>query len=398
MSTLSISVNKSGGSTRRRGDIIQSRYARRSLDLGLGILTFGSGDISWQHGKATHSQAEFFPRPSFFDEHLVVSRETKTQITFVPKPNSTRHGFQAVLHQYHDDGGSCNAIPRLWVNIIRPSDSPVFKIVEEGRLDDFREMLMTGMASLRDHDEAGASLLFYATQQPDLCRFLLQHGPDVDHVAQDPKCGTIRGSTILYVGTALAGMPVHLRSLGLHGRSEVTMQRAIGCVKLLLENGCDPMVPMREVNSGVFPTSYVREVFTMGSLEYMRALLDHSPSLINVKVFDDIDGSSPFDRGMTPLLLRCSGDYPATTESLALLLDRGADIRARDALGRTCLHLLLLGDDAHPVRYRKSSSPDDVRKALRVLIRRGADVYAVDFDGCSASRAIYLWACGIGKV
>ncbi|KAB5567032.1 ankyrin repeat-containing domain protein [Coniochaeta sp. 2T2.1] len=385
MSTRSISVNESGGETRRGGDIIQSRYAMRTLDLAFGTLTFGAGEISWQPRKAAQSQTGVMSTLAPFDEQQGISRETKTQITFIPKRNSTRHVFQAVLHQYHDDGGSYNAIPRLWVNSIRPSDSPLFKIVEEGRLDDFREMLMTGKASLRDHDEAGAPLLFYATQQPDMCRFLLQHGADVDHVTQDPNFGTRRGSPILYVGTALAGMPVHPRRLVLQGR---TMQHAIECLKLLLENGCDPMAPMRKVKSGVFPTSYVREVFTTGSLECIRALLDHSPSLINVRVSNYIDGCSPFDPGMTPLLLRCSGDYPATTESLALLLDRGADIRARDGVGRTCLHLPLLSEDLHPVRYRKCSSPDDVRKALRLLIRRGADVYAVDSDGCSASRAI----------
>lgn len=50
-------------------------------------------------------------------------------------------------------------ISRLDVNRILPANSPVFKVVQEDRLEEFRAMLQNGEASLRDHDEFGANLL-----------------------------------------------------------------------------------------------------------------------------------------------------------------------------------------------------------------------------------------------
>ena len=59
-----------------------------------------------------------------------------------------------------DEGhGVFLSIPVLWVNNVVPADSPVFSVVKEGRLEEFMELLQDGRASLRDHDEYGASLL-----------------------------------------------------------------------------------------------------------------------------------------------------------------------------------------------------------------------------------------------
>jgi hypothetical protein len=88
-----------------------------------------------------------------------ILQEIKTHISFIPKLDTMRHGFQAVLRQSHDDRGTFNSIPRLLVNNILPFGSPVFAIMQQGRLDEFQEMLMSRKASLRDHDEYGASLL-----------------------------------------------------------------------------------------------------------------------------------------------------------------------------------------------------------------------------------------------
>lgn len=54
---------------------------------------------------------------------------------------------------------SIQSIPRISVSPIRPNDSLVFRLVQEGRLDDFRILLGQGKASLRDHDEQGMPLL-----------------------------------------------------------------------------------------------------------------------------------------------------------------------------------------------------------------------------------------------
>ncbi|KAI1747171.1 hypothetical protein F4782DRAFT_449331 [Xylaria castorea] len=75
------------------------------------------------------------------------------------------------------------SISSLAVNRVLPAESPVFRVVHNGDLHRLQDMLRRGEASLRDHDEHGASLLFYSTYCPEMCRFLLSNGLDVDHVA-----------------------------------------------------------------------------------------------------------------------------------------------------------------------------------------------------------------------
>jgi hypothetical protein len=100
-----------------------------------------------------------------WSEHVDIVEETRTQISFVPKLSQRQHGFQAVLRQYHDNRGTYNVIPRLSINNIIPADSLVFTLVKRGRMAEFQELLMSGKASLRDHDEYGTSLLFVSQLQ-----------------------------------------------------------------------------------------------------------------------------------------------------------------------------------------------------------------------------------------
>ncbi|KAM7211639.1 hypothetical protein V8F06_012992 [Rhypophila decipiens] len=121
------------------------------------------------------------------------SEQNETRISYFPRlarGSSSKHvgyvyGFHAVLEQCHDyqTGGTFSSIPRLFINRVIPADSPVFSVVLEGDLREFQRMLWDGTASLRDHDEYGAPLFFYANAQPEICRFLLDHGADLDQVA-----------------------------------------------------------------------------------------------------------------------------------------------------------------------------------------------------------------------
>ena len=85
-------------------------------------------------------------------------------------------------------------------------------------------------------------------------------------------------------------------------------------------------------------------------------------------------------------------------DKIAFLIDRGADITARDHDGRETLHYLFpchhhhcyrLGDDDYINRQGYVS-------AMRLLLERGADIHAVDMSGCSVTQA----ACeaGLGAV
>ncbi|KAF4445996.1 hypothetical protein F53441_10302 [Fusarium austroafricanum] len=106
----------------------------------------------------------------------------KMSMSFLPNGEGNQHMLVASLIQREVVPGGVTSISRLQVNRVLPDDSPVFKLVKEGKLQDLLRMLQNGEASLRDHDERGASLLFYSLMQPEMCKFLLEEGLDVDHV------------------------------------------------------------------------------------------------------------------------------------------------------------------------------------------------------------------------
>lgn len=84
-----------------------------------------------------------------------------TSVTFLPKGGQGRPMFVASEHIFKAlFSGKTSTFSYLAVNQIILSDSRVFQLVKEGQLHDLRVMLQDGEATLRDHDEGGASLLF----------------------------------------------------------------------------------------------------------------------------------------------------------------------------------------------------------------------------------------------
>ncbi len=55
--------------------------------------------------------------------------------------------------------GSFLSIPRLAVHNVVPTDSPIFELAKEGKIQDILELVGSGRASLHDRDEMGRSLL-----------------------------------------------------------------------------------------------------------------------------------------------------------------------------------------------------------------------------------------------
>lgn len=80
-------------------------------------------------------------------------------LLFLPDKRS-HHMLMASLTQRELLAGSVSSISRLQVNRLLPLDSPVFRVVAQGNLQGLLQMLQNGEASLRDHAETGASLLF----------------------------------------------------------------------------------------------------------------------------------------------------------------------------------------------------------------------------------------------
>ena len=96
--------------------------------------------------------------------------------------------------------GSPLGIPTLCINNIIPSDSIVFQIAANGRVEDLLSLFASGKASLRDHDINGWSILHvstvnlsftwtllsrveYSVQNPPMCRFLVRSGLDIDEIS-----------------------------------------------------------------------------------------------------------------------------------------------------------------------------------------------------------------------
>ena len=126
--------------------------------------------------------------------------EVTTSVTLYSGRSQARRAMRLDMSQTHSYHGVFSAIPHLLVYNVLPAGSPVFSIVRNGRLQEFQALLREGKASLRDQDEYGAPLLFvglpfhhhckfanhiaqYANKQPEMCRYLIRSGADVNHVA-----------------------------------------------------------------------------------------------------------------------------------------------------------------------------------------------------------------------
>jgi len=124
-------------------------------------------------------------------------------------------------------------------------------------------------------------------------------------------------------------------------------------VELLLKRGADPN---RADAGGATPL-----MWAIPDIAKARLLIEHGAN-VNAR------SSNP---GRTPLLV--AAGYPGTTDVLALLLARGADLRARDAGGFNALALAMQSADVEVVRFLvdRGLDPKDVpAAALRAVYGR----------------------------
>ena len=136
-----------GKRTRRSGNFVGSIWNMRTYSIPIGELSVVlSEKFSERQSGGSHAPPE-------------TVNDLETRIRFTPRLENSRQGFETILRQHVKTGGTFNTVPMLLFNNILPFGSRVFILVREGRLSEFRKMLISGKASLRDQDEGGASLL-----------------------------------------------------------------------------------------------------------------------------------------------------------------------------------------------------------------------------------------------
>ncbi|KAI1148321.1 ankyrin repeat-containing domain protein [Nemania diffusa] len=297
-------------------------------------------------------------------------RDTQAQTTdwhfgakLVFKPQKLNNILQIQVQQYQAPFGSISLPPKIMANNIVSSDSILFQVAERGSVEELQRLFATGEASLRDCNENGASLLYYASSgwNAPVCEYLIQNGFDVDEVI---FIDSDRGETT----------PLHL-SLG---------QDNLETSKALLAAGADPTI---QFTIGGRRTGVIDILGNnMGSpsrnpadYEIVRYLFDLS-SHFGV-VHYRINGYRPLlynlcNAGNTPTWLPV-----APEEWVEFFLNRGCRTDDRISIG-TCLHMFFRSRIHRP-------SELGWQKALIRLVHCGADVYAVDDWGKSVSEMAY---------
>ena len=113
-------------------------------------------------------------RKSVSEDHP--TEESTTGVYFIPtKQQRAQQMFRITSHQSYGYTSVVSSIPMLDVNRVLPASAPVFSIVQEGRLHEFKALLRSNRASIRDHDEYGASLLHVSLSAKGFVRACLTY-------------------------------------------------------------------------------------------------------------------------------------------------------------------------------------------------------------------------------
>ncbi|KAI0491091.1 hypothetical protein F4859DRAFT_460269 [Xylaria cf. heliscus] len=271
--------------------------------------------------------------------------------------------LQIQVQQYQVYFGSISLPPKLVVNNIVRNDSIVFKVAEKGSVKELQRLFATGEACLRDCNENGASLLYYASSgwNAPVCEYLIQSGFDVDEVILIDSNG---GETT----------PLHL-SLGqenletsralLTAGADPTMKFTIGgCRASVIDELANNMASPSRNRPGYEIVRYIFDLASHFGVSSYR-INAYRPLLHNL-----------CDAGNTPTWLHVGPE-----EWVELFLDQGCRTDDRCSIG-TCLHMFF-----RSLIHRPSEL--GWQKALIRLVNCGANVYSVDDWGKSVSEIAY---------
>ncbi|KAI0902062.1 ankyrin [Annulohypoxylon nitens] len=341
--------------------ITRQRYLYQMVRTDIGTIT-----LTFNH----RTRSSDTTNPYQHREEKLYSDYSST-FKFFPNDPQRFHMIAASIFQRETELNVRSSISQLAVNRILPWGSRVFQVIKDGDLCELQRMLNDGEASLRDHDEHGASLLFYAMLQPRICQFLVQNGMDVNHVGlihevyeSEPRNQRIN-CTALQVPFLTAPDQTEMNT--------DELIRSQSCCRMLLEAGADPTF-----QSWFVP--YLTLACQSGSVDSI--LLAFDPKLTgHITSF-----TSYLDEwNRSPLLLYVSSCEALNMkkEALRTLFDLGADIHSRDEFSNTCLHICFTDHSWSPGADRQDY------EAIKFLIEMGADVRAINVDGKTVSDYAY---------
>lgn len=280
------------------------------------------------------------------------------------RPDKSSTVLRIEVHQYQVRLGSLSLPPKFVVSNIIPSSSAVFEIAKSGSVEELEHLFAVGQASLHDCDENSASLLYYASSGTNaaVCRYLVQRGFDVDEVIIDAD-----GNETTPLRLSLRGNEMETNIVLLAAGADPTMKISIGGqLKSVLDEMSDNMTPKspNRSNKGYELTRFLFHHASHFGVNSYR-IYGYRPILHNL-----------CDAANMPTWLASSPE-----EWVNLFLDQGCRTDDRRSIG-TCLHVFF-----RSLIHRPSEL--GWQKALIQLVRRGADVHAVDFWDRSVSEIAY---------
>lgn len=334
----------------------ESDFTRVKLESGL--LTLSRKLMTWECNCACPN-CEVCAIPcnsSRSDSGAARYTEHKTTVTFMtsklqqPIMLNATNVIQRLRNSYS------RSISHLAINRVLPYGSLVFQLVEQGKLQELREGLQRGEFTLRDHDEYGSSLLCYSTQQPEVCKYLLDEKLDVNHVGTHVIAQEVFLDTPVSWETNDFEIP----------DPELCAVRE--CRRLLLGAGADPLFA-QDPQAPCILAELVLSGEACDILETSRLAIINSAvtlhDILNYRVI--LDGDSLLHRCC------CNMNQGTLASNISAILKLGFDVNTVKSLnGNTGLHTLLRN-----LGYLGGVGTWQIREqeAVVTLLELGADPY-----------------------